>query len=98
MIEAFDPIKKNIFFIDKLQITLNTTRFKTKKIHETKIKSFIPKKLLLQRFENVKPISKLYYILNISKGSTPFFRLPFGFMFRVSSNGHTTLKYDLFIF
>ncbi len=97
MIEAFDPIKMNIFFTDKLQTTLHTTRFKTKKFMRQFI-FLIRKKMLLQRFENVKPILKLYYILNISKGSTPFLKFPFGFMFKVSSNGHITLKYDLFTF
>ncbi len=70
MIEAFDPIKMNIFVTD---ITLHITKIQNKKFHETKIKKIIPKKMLLQRFENVKPIFKLYYILKISKGSEPFF-------------------------
>jgi hypothetical protein len=61
MIENFSQMKMKISIISKLQITLHITKFKTKKLMKLKKELFIPKTILLQRFENVEPILKLSY-------------------------------------
>jgi hypothetical protein len=61
MIENFSQMKMKFSIISKLQITLHITKFKTKKLMKLKKELFIPKTILLQRFENVEPILKLSY-------------------------------------